>query len=131
MGKRHRKRAVGKPCAYCAEPMTGATHKDNGATLEHIRPHALCSPFTAIGGTPRPWDRAMACRRCNGDKGDAFLGEWLVRLRIGGDPRAPIVRAFIDQWLLEHAAECDREASHGNPSRSLERLEACTQPGFV
>jgi hypothetical protein len=40
-------------------------------------------------------NKALACDRCNTDKGRRMLGSRLYRLEKAGDPRAVIVRAII------------------------------------
>ena len=64
--------ALGKPCAYCGEPMAVPTR-------DHIHPGSK-------GGT-LAHGKALACLRCNGDKGSRTLGSWLYRLRKAGDRR--------------------------------------------
>ncbi len=65
--------AIGKPCAYCGEPMATPTR-------DHIRPRSK-------GGTLAPGNKALACDRCNTDKGSRSLASWLYRLEKAGDPR--------------------------------------------
>src|SRR5216684_6443958 len=55
--------AIGKPCAYCGEPMAAPTR-------DHIRPRSK-------GGTLAPGNKALACDRCNTDKGSRSLASWL------------------------------------------------------
>jgi 5-methylcytosine-specific restriction endonuclease McrA len=123
--KKHRARAIGQPCAYCAEPMTAPPKQilvreqhlhAHEVSVDHIRPRSACSPFTNIGKAPMRWDRALVCKKCNTDKGDLLLPRWLVELRLARDPRAPIVAAFIEKWLAEHSDHpaiepCDPNAS--------------------
>ena len=73
--------AIGKPCAYCGMPMAVPTR-------DHIRPRSK-------GGTLAQ-GKALACERCNGDKGSRTLGSWLYRLCRAGDRRAMIVAAFME-----------------------------------
>jgi 5-methylcytosine-specific restriction endonuclease McrA len=72
--------AIGKPCAYCGDPMAAPTR-------DHIRPRSK-------GGTLAPGNRAFACQPCNTAKGSRTLAQWLRRLEIAGDPRAVFVRAL-------------------------------------
>jgi len=72
--------AIGRPCAYCGDPMAAPTR-------DHIHPRSK-------GGT-LAHGKALACLRCNGDKGSRTLGSWLYRLRKAGDRRADIVAEFI------------------------------------
>jgi 5-methylcytosine-specific restriction endonuclease McrA len=72
--------AIGKPCAYCGEPMAAPTR-------DHIRPRSK-------GGTLAQ-GKALVCSPCNGDKGSRSLASWLYRLRKAGDQRAEIVAEFM------------------------------------
>jgi 5-methylcytosine-specific restriction endonuclease McrA len=74
--------AIGKPCADCGEPMAVPTR-------DHIRPRSK-------GGTLAQ-GKALACERCNGDKGSRSLASWLYRLHRAEDRRAVIVAAFMDR----------------------------------
>lgn len=73
--------AVGKPCAYCGQPMAAPTR-------DHIRPRSK-------GGTLAGQNKALACDPCNQAKGSRSLASWLYRLRRAGDPRAEIVADLI------------------------------------
>ena len=73
--------AVGKPCAYCSEPM-------DAPTRDHIRPRSK-------GGTLAPGNRALVCDPCNQDKGSRTLGSWLFRLQKAGDRRAAMVAVLL------------------------------------
>jgi hypothetical protein len=73
--------AIGKPCAYCGDPMAEPTR-------DHIRPRSK-------GGTLAPHNKALACQRCNTDKGSRSLASWLQRLEKAGDPRAVFVATLI------------------------------------
>ncbi len=66
--------AIGKPCAYCGDPMAAPTR-------DHIRPRSK-------GGALEGGNKAFACQRCNTDKGSRSLASWLYRLASAGDPRA-------------------------------------------
>lgn len=74
--------AVGKPCVYCGEPM-------DCPTRDHIRPRSK-------GGTLEARNKALACDRCNQDKGSRTLRSWLYRLDKAGDSRAALVRLLLD-----------------------------------
>jgi 5-methylcytosine-specific restriction endonuclease McrA len=74
--------AIGKPCVYCGEPM-------DCPTRDHIRPRSK-------GGTLEARNKALACDRCNQDKGSRSLGSWLYRLDRAGDPRVAFVRLLLD-----------------------------------
>ena len=71
--------AIGKPCAYCGDPMAAPTR-------DHIRPRSK-------GGALEGGNKAFACQRCNTDKGSRSLASWLYRLASAGDPRAAIIEA--------------------------------------
>lgn len=74
--------AIGKPCAYCGQPMATPTK-------DHVRPKHH-------GGTLDGANKAIVCWRCNNDKGSRSIRHWLSWLRRAGDVRAEIVAAFID-----------------------------------
>jgi 5-methylcytosine-specific restriction endonuclease McrA len=59
--------AIGKPCAYCGNPMAAPTR-------DHIHPRWR-------GGTLEEGNKVLACKRCNSDKGSKSLASWLYRLR--------------------------------------------------
>jgi HNH endonuclease len=61
--------AIGKPCAYCGEPMAAPTR-------DHIRPRSK-------GGTLAPGNKAMACDCCNSDKGGPLACFVTVQAREG------------------------------------------------
>jgi 5-methylcytosine-specific restriction endonuclease McrA len=71
--------AIGKPCAYCGDPMAAPTR-------DHIKPRSK-------GGTLAPHNKVLACEPCNQDKGSRSLASWLYRLARAGDPRAAIIEA--------------------------------------
>jgi 5-methylcytosine-specific restriction endonuclease McrA len=73
--------AVGKPCAYCSEPMAAPTR-------DHIRPRSK-------GGTLDPHNKVLVCDPCNTDKGSRTLRSWLYRLQKAGDRRAALVAVFL------------------------------------
>ncbi len=73
--------AIGHPCAYCGEPMAYPTR-------DHIHPRSK-------GGTLEGHNKALACNRCNLDKGSRSLRSWLYRLELADDPRAAIVAALL------------------------------------
>jgi hypothetical protein len=50
-------------------------------TRDHIRPRSK-------GGTLEDGNKALACHRCNTDKGSRSLASRLYRLACAGDPRA-------------------------------------------
>ncbi len=78
--------AIGKPCAYCGEPMATPTR-------DHIRPRSK-------GGTLAPGNKALACDRCNTDKCSRSLASWLYRLEKAGDPRAAIAGRSLASTML-------------------------------
>jgi hypothetical protein len=58
------------------------------ATCDRIRPRSK-------GGTLAPGNKALACGRCNVDKGSRTLRSWLYRLELAGDRPAEIVVRFM------------------------------------
>jgi hypothetical protein len=80
----------GAPCEYCHKPMNGVP-KLSRVTMDHVHPRSA-------GGPTAAWNTAWCCERCNGDKGNKLIWTWLMWLRDVGDPRAPIVEAFIGDW---------------------------------
>lgn len=95
--------AIGKPCFYCGEPMAIPTR-------DHIQPRMH-------GGTLNGSNKALACSRCNHDKGCSTLRKWLKRLRRAGDPRSEIVARLVDSNRLEA-----RPAQLGGPLHILRAL---------
>ena len=77
--------AIGKPCLYCAKPMAVPTR-------DHIKPRVR-------GGTLEGSNKALACDRCNRDKGQQSLKRWHRRLRSAADPRADIVARLVEKSL--------------------------------
>lgn len=75
--------AIGKPCTYCDLPMAAPTR-------DHIHPRSR-------GGTLGGHNKALACPRCNTDKGSRSLASWLYRLRRAGDWRAEIVARLVEK----------------------------------
>jgi 5-methylcytosine-specific restriction endonuclease McrA len=73
--------AIGKPCAYCGDPMAAPTR-------DHIRPRSK-------GGTLEGGNKALACDPCNQDKGSKSLASWLYRLRKADDQRAVFVATTL------------------------------------
>jgi 5-methylcytosine-specific restriction endonuclease McrA len=78
--------AIGLPCPYCGEPMTGP---NRWPTRDHIKP-------VAHGGDGGPLNSAVVCEPCNSDKGSQSLRRFRNILRRRGDPRADRVHAFRD-----------------------------------
>jgi hypothetical protein len=74
---------IGKPCAYCGDPMAAPTR-------DHIRPRSKGGRFN------QPGNKAFACMPCNKAKGSRTLRQWLRRLEMAGDPRAVFVRAISE-----------------------------------
>jgi hypothetical protein len=73
----------------------------------------------------------VVCALCNKQKASATLQNWLVRLDNVGDPRAPIVRAFLVQRLraIDEAAmkRYARDVRDGLRAR-LDALQNHRQP---
>ena len=91
--------AIGKPCRYCGEPMVAPTR-------DHIRPRSK-------GGTLEGRNKALACYRCNQDKGSHSLASWLYRLRKANDPRAEVVVQLVNSQVAkghDHIAPADSNA---------------------
>lgn len=82
-----RRDAEGKPCPYCGRPMLHATGRF--PTVDRVLPHAA-------GGTYALVNVLAVCHRCNSQKNDFTLEEWLRRLEKGNDPRAPRIAAILD-----------------------------------
>lgn len=73
--------ALGSPCPYCGIKMNGkprehGPHRADMPSRDHINPRSQ-------GGGPT----IMVCRRCNLDKADRTLAEWLNDLEHSGDRR--------------------------------------------
>lgn len=64
-------------CAYCNDPMTMTTGRQDTVTLDHATP-------TARGGRTEMSNLVGACSRCNNLKGDMTVDEF----RAGADPAA-------------------------------------------
>jgi HNH endonuclease len=95
--------AIGKPCAYCGYPMAAPTR-------DHIKPRSK-------GGTLDGGNKALACDRCNTDKGSRSLASWLYRLETAGDPRALFVRAIVDSLApIDRTKPARKSDKHGRPS---------------
>lgn len=77
---------VGKPCAYCNQPMIGRRFP----TRDHVIP--LC-----LGGSNRPGNLKVVCDPCNGHKGARTLEQFAIFLTDHGDPRAAIVWALLER----------------------------------
>jgi hypothetical protein len=92
--------AIGKPCAYCGDPMAAPTR-------DHIRPRSK-------GGTLEGGNKALACARCNTDKGSRSLASWLYRLAGAGDPRAVFV-AEISYAVAALVPRRAAETTSGQP----------------
>ena len=79
----------GKRCPYCNEMMTfqGDKHRNlRWPTRDHVIPNTLfCNTDTVI-----------VCLKCNYDKGQFTLPFWEAKLRRENDPRAEIVKKFMD-----------------------------------
>ncbi|WP_410053216.1 HNH endonuclease [Bradyrhizobium sp. SZCCHNR1098] len=69
--------ALGRPCAYCGEPM-------GAPTRDHIR-------LRSQGRTLEPANKVLVCDGCNQNKGSRPLASWLYRPQKTEDPRAALV----------------------------------------
>src|SRR5690349_11997939 len=91
--------AIGSPCPYCGEPMTGP-HR--WPSRDHIRPRSKRYQLTAD-------NRAIVCQPCNEAKGSLSLQRFANRLTIAGDPRAFHVTALLQVRLLPSTVRtCDK-----------------------
>jgi hypothetical protein len=90
---------VGQPCPYCGQKMTGPPFQTApGVKQRHgkamvTRDHII--PRSRIRGEPAQ-RIIIVCRRCNSDKGDMTLDEWVVWLDDRFDIRRARVRALLD-----------------------------------
>ena len=76
-------------CSYCGTVLTKPTRYHvslRAHTRDHVKP--ACD-----GGRLK----VDACNRCNGDKGDLYLDEWIGKLRAAGDSRLKSVEAFAEK----------------------------------
>jgi hypothetical protein len=65
-------------CFWCEVPLvqpTQGTHSDRQCTAEHLIPRAK-------GGTNDKLNIVAACQRCNGNRGDQPIEQWLVRVKL-------------------------------------------------
>jgi len=90
-----RLRRVGTPCAYCGVAMT-RWGRDTQITEDHIVPAVVCRDSNGKR-RPRANNRAWVCHRCNNDKGNKMIDDWLAELIAAKDRRAAIVDAFLAQ----------------------------------
>lgn len=85
----------GKTCPYCAVIMRvyrslqqkQRNDAPNFPTRDHVIPRSRMPGQGTI----------IVCRKCNGDKGDRTLPEWLVVLVEAGDPRVDHVKKFMNE----------------------------------
>lgn len=88
-------------CNYCGVVMTWVSmlprraQRQRDETIDHIWP-------ISRGGTNHAFNRIKCCRRCNSDKDNLTLAEWLTKLQVTLDPREPFVRKVLkeNQWTL-------------------------------
>ena len=88
-------------CNYCDVPMTWVSmlprrpQRPRDETIDHIWP-------TSRGGTNHGFNRIKACRKCNFEKANKTLAEWIVELRDANDPRLPFVTKVLEDnpWTL-------------------------------
>jgi hypothetical protein len=85
-------RRVGTPCAYCKVEMTRRGEQTR-VTRDHIVPVVAYRTRKV----PRPTGNNIAwvCHRCNNDKADKMIDDWLDELRAADDPRTPVVAKFL------------------------------------
>jgi hypothetical protein len=65
---------------------------------DHLFPKSMLGYRPDLIG-PKACPIVITCSRCNNDKGDFFLGEWLNRLERTEDPRLEKIR----QWMADNA----------------------------
>jgi hypothetical protein len=87
---------VGKPCGYCATPMTpppmwNTTAGPTAATRDHAFPRSKGWHLGHFDGA----NRVVCCYKCNQGKGSDDIVDWYVRLHAGGDPRRRTVFQVI------------------------------------
>ncbi len=89
-------RAIGHECPYCLDEM----QKDGPKrpSRDHIRPKMLGADLN--GG-----NRVIVCTKCNSDKNDKTLHQWLNELLRAGDSRAGVVADLICDLFLDHPSE--------------------------
>jgi hypothetical protein len=75
-----RREFTGRPCPYCAAPMTGERYP----TKDHVQPKST-------GGTLE-----TCIIVCNGNRGSMTLSEFVQWLEARNDPRAEIVRKAVE-----------------------------------
>lgn len=67
-------------CVYCGVDMDlTKTHTDNAPTIEHILPKARFGKISR-----NAFNLACACRKCNNDKGDLTLSQWIGKRMVNG-----------------------------------------------
>ena len=70
------------PCAYCDQD-------GHVLTRDHIIPKSHC------GEAPPSANTEWVCIRCNRNKGDLFIEDWLCVLQEDNDPRYEIVLSYL------------------------------------
>jgi 5-methylcytosine-specific restriction endonuclease McrA len=83
--------ASGRECPYCGVVMRitrpRPTKREYFPTQDHI------IPKSRLPGQPK----TICCLKCNRDKSNMLLDEWLAVLRVRQDARAARVAAFMDR----------------------------------
>jgi hypothetical protein len=80
--------AHGKPCPYCRRIMRVSARLEERPTRDHLIPR----PQRRVG---EPSVIVMVCYRCNHNRGNLTLEQWLERLDSAGDDRALHVSSFL------------------------------------
>lgn len=83
-------------CPYCGQRLSLLSQYRGRPSKDHILPRSRFRQ--PLGGST-----VSVCRRCNGDKGNLTLSEWVVRLLWKSDPRAIRVARFIEKmpwWMI-------------------------------
>jgi hypothetical protein len=118
---------AGKPCPYCRVTMTspriykgngaayfepGMRNRKDSATKDHVIPRS------------RLWGLAhrilVVCARCNNDKGNETLEEWLATLIARKDIRALHVRNLLDDPAILALARLPEERQVQVESAAIE-----------
>lgn len=68
----------GGRCCYCNKALRKDPPVDRQASGEHITPVSPASPKQPVGGT-RYGNMALACYKCNNDRGNTELTQWISK----------------------------------------------------
>lgn len=94
----------GGRCCYCNSPMSKSEGNPKQATGEHLTPIAPSNDNDPVGVT-RFGNMALACKECNGDRGNTNLEEWVNKTnKISDDNKEAClarIKAFRKYALYE------------------------------